>query len=57
MKMTRKVTGKIAALVVVALVSVAVMAVALTGMQNTLSRSGYTDEIAGIIKERFVKEY
>ena len=46
MKMTRKVTGKIAALVAVALVSVAVMAVALTGMQNTLSRSGYTDEIA-----------
>ena len=46
MKMTRKVTGKIAALVVVALVSVAIMAVALTGMQNTLSRSGYTDEIA-----------
>ena len=43
--MSKKLTVKIGALIAVAVASLIIMAIALTGMQGSLTRSGYTDEI------------
>ncbi len=43
--MSKKLTVKVGALIVVAVASLVIMAIALTGMQGSLTRSGYTEEI------------